>query len=352
MNENLALAVLGGIMNWSDETARVEFGWLRMMARLKYDGYRDFEAGAGFLESLASWLQQYSPEDREAAYSFVKDRLVFISPGEKQRLVGQFYPRIIHERLIQIVSAQLGIPPYLLLAQPEAEKAIERLRRQTLIMGLSDGAQIDVVRHANIGRLSNEQIVPMTQIDKGKWEDLLGELRIDLNDQAALFKLVFLVDDFTASGNSFLRWNSEKKKWSGKLIRFSGSVAAARGAGVNVLDPDWRLSIHHYISSAQADENIRACLDKAQTALSDKSWASDTCVTSGLLLPNNLRVTEAIDPGFVALSQKYYNDSIQTKHTDTGGVKHIGLGYAGCALPLVLEHNTPNNSVALLWAET
>jgi hypothetical protein len=24
----------------------------------------------------------------------------------------------------------------------------------------------------------------------------------------------------------------------------------------------------------------------------------------------------------------------------------------GCGLPLVLDHNTPNNSVALLWAET
>jgi hypothetical protein len=27
-------------------------------------------------------------------------------------------------------------------------------------------------------------------------------------------------------------------------------------------------------------------------------------------------------------------------------------GYANCALPVVLEHNTPNNSIPLLWAET
>ena len=27
-------------------------------------------------------------------------------------------------------------------------------------------------------------------------------------------------------------------------------------------------------------------------------------------------------------------------------------GYANCALPLVLEHNTPNNSIPILWAET
>jgi hypothetical protein len=25
------------------------------------------------------------------------------------------------------------------------------------------------------------------------------------------------------------------------------------------------------------------------------------------------------------------------------------LGFAGCALPLVLSHNTPNNAVYLLW---
>jgi hypothetical protein len=27
-------------------------------------------------------------------------------------------------------------------------------------------------------------------------------------------------------------------------------------------------------------------------------------------------------------------------------------GYADCALPLVLEHNTPNNAIPILWAET
>jgi hypothetical protein len=28
------------------------------------------------------------------------------------------------------------------------------------------------------------------------------------------------------------------------------------------------------------------------------------------------------------------------------------LGYSDCALPLVLPHNTPNNSVCILWADT
>jgi hypothetical protein len=55
---------------------------------------------------------------------------------------------------------------------------------------------------------------------------------------------------------------------------------------------------------------------------------------------------------FVDLTNKYYDPALQTRHTDVGGVTHMGLGYGGCGLPLVLEHNTPNNSVALVWAET
>ena len=73
MNQDLALKVLGRIMNWSDDRARDEFRWLRLMARLKYDGYHDFHAGMRFAESLVTWLQQFeNPEERETAYAFVR----------------------------------------------------------------------------------------------------------------------------------------------------------------------------------------------------------------------------------------------------------------------------------------
>ena len=68
-------------------------------------------------------------------------------------------------------------------------------------------------------------------------------------------------------------------------------------------------------------------------------------------LPIDTECRESHDE-FIKLTLTYYNPAIRTKHTDIGGVTHLGLGYGGCALPLVLEHNTPNNSIALLWAET
>jgi hypothetical protein len=138
-----------------------------------------FQAGMRFIESLAIWLQQFAPAERETAYAFVRHALVYIGPGEMQRRVEQFYPRTVRDRLIRTVAAQRGIPTYRVGADPEACAAAERLRRQTLFMGLSDGARIDTVRHANVGLISDEQLVLATQVDKDEWVDLLDKLRSD-----------------------------------------------------------------------------------------------------------------------------------------------------------------------------
>lgn len=74
----------------------------------------------------------------------------------------------------------------------------------------------------------------------------------------------------------------------------------------------------------------------------------------GTILPADLPIDKVVGRhnAFIELTRKYYDPRIETKHTGVGGVSHIGLGYGGCALPVVLDHNTPNNAVALLWAET
>jgi len=101
VNQDLGLKVLSQVMDWDDERARKEFQWLRLMARLKYDGYRDFQARMRFVESLATWLQQFKQsKERETAYSFVRRSLVYIGPSEIQRLVEQFYPRTVYDRLM------------------------------------------------------------------------------------------------------------------------------------------------------------------------------------------------------------------------------------------------------------
>ena len=343
-------------MSWDDDRANSEFGWLKLMARLKYDGYRDFQAGMRFVETLATWLQQFKPEERETAYMFLRKRLIYVGAAEMQRLVEQFYPRTVRDRILKIVAAERKMPIYRILADVDARASAERLRRQTLFMGLSDGARIDTVRHSNVGLLSNEQLVIATQVDKEKWEDLLGNLREDVRDADALFRLVYLIDDFAGTGTSFFRHNSQKEKWSGKLMRFKDSIEGACKAmdGKSPFAANWELGVHHYLASHEASQAIRARLGEAKQYLSAPGWASDIHVTFGAVLPVDIKIGAIAerDDAFIALTNAYYNDQIRTKHTDVGGVTHMGLGYGGCALPLVLDHNTPNNSVALLWAET
>jgi len=50
------------------------------------------------------------------------------------------------------------------------------------------------------------------------------------------------------------------------------------------------------------------------------------------------------------LLEGYYDPDIEDEHTRKGS-KDLKFGFAGCGLPVVLSHNTPNNSIYLLWAE-
>lgn len=352
MNQDLGLRILSQIMSWDDGRARREFEWLRLMARWQYDGYRDFLAGVRFIESLAAWLQQFDRNERETAYNFVRNNLIYISTSKMQRLVELFYPRTVEPRLLTMVSTKLCIPKYKILTDPVAESTFRRFRRKTLFMGLSEGARIDSFRHAN-SDLSNDQLVIASQVDQDKWEDMIESLREDLKDPNAQFALVFLVDDFMGTGTTFLRYDERKKEWKGKLRRFGDSLTAAM-KGLNIFESKPLLCVHHYIASHKAAEDIQARMPKAKDNIDCMSLFEDIHFSFGIKLPPDLPINfNSVDnAALIELTKKYYDPQIRTRDTDVGGVTHLGLGYGGCALPLVLEHNTPNNSIALLWAET
>jgi len=52
---------------------------------------------------------------------------------------------------------------------------------------------------------------------------------------------------------------------------------------------------------------------------------------------------------FVELSKKYIHIDIVDKHWKKAKHEEFYLGYNECCLPIVLSHNTPNNSLPLLW---
>lgn len=361
MKEKTALKLLGEIMQWTNSQSIREFAWLRLMARLKYDGYRDFQAGMRFVESLATWLQQFQQRDREVAYTFVRQQLIYIGPSELNSILEQFYPRFVQEQLLHTVAQRRNKKPYELMNDSSAQTEIDILRRKTLYMALSDGARIDTVRHVNVGLISNEQVVASTQADSEKWRDMLDTLRgprakNGLDDPTCKFSSVYLIDDFMGTGSSLLR-QKPSKEWTGKLWRFKKSLENVFNSIKECPFGDgWSLHVHHYVGSHRAAANIEGLWRKAKDVFphADWPWAARVDFTFGMILPEVTPITRSESPihPMVLLTDAYYDSILQTASTDVGGVAHLGLGYAGCGLPLVLEHNTPNNSIALLWAET
>ncbi|WP_347302139.1 hypothetical protein V5740_08945 [Croceibacterium sp. TMG7-5b_MA50] len=349
----LALNLIADVMSWDTEDATKEYAWLRLMSAVKYDGYSDFRAGVRFLENLATWLRQFQPTDRPAAYDFVKTRLVYLSQAEMQRVIEVFIPETVTPHLRKAAAAEAGIKPWEVWGNQGGVAAFNRLLRRSLFVGLSDGSRIDILRRANSPRLVQDQFVPMLDIGDEKWLDLGKELIGSLG-QDARFDNVYLIDDFTASGTTFIR--QVEGKWKGKLKKFNDLVIKARESMKEQfpIAEDYALHIHHYVSTEQARVALDERVADAKANLENRSF-DEVTITEGLLLPSSLKMVGGHDTAILDLCERYYDDHLYQrlkKHCDEAGQSDMKRGYASCALPIVLEHNAPNNAIPLLWAET
>ncbi|MGB7244292.1 MAG: hypothetical protein WBC93_19685 [Sulfitobacter sp.] len=375
MKNSLALNLIADVMGWDDVKTTQEYDWLRLMAAVKYDGYADFAAGAGFIEALVDWLRQFQAGDRETAYRFVKKRLVFISTAEMQRVIEAFIPETVTPYLRKAVAEEHKIAPFEVWSDPVYSEAFYTRFRRCLFVGLSDGSRIDILRRSHSGLLSQEQVVPMMNVDLDKWESLGEDLCEELG-KGAKFDDVYLIDDFTASGTTFIRIKDGKPK--GKLPKFEKIVTDARealGEKFPIAD-GYRLHIHHHVSTRQARSALIDRVKSVVPMLSSTSFDVDVVITEGLLLPNGLplgvldnnqspggsveleavglQATSDADREIIDLCEVYYDRGLfkkLEKHCREAGLVTMCYGYGSCALPLVLEHNTPNNAVPLLWSE-
>lgn len=149
--------------------------------------------------------------------------------------------------------------------------------------------------------------------------------------------------------------NDKKNKLEGKIVKFIASVknAVEKGIEHSPLTEDVEILIHHYICTERAYENITSIYDKHKDKL-DIGFAGNITFSYGLLLKNDIAMGPESSNEFAKLCKKYYNDAIEGDgvHGGKSGTTEKTFGYAQCGLPVVLEHNTPNNSLPLIWAET
>ena len=347
MNKDLALRLLSQVMNWDFAKSTEEFSWLSLMVDYKYDHYQGYSPGARFLVHLISWLKQFpTDEQRNVAYEYIRNRLVFISQREMHHLIDLTMPKL-NQNARRFLAKKMSLKLYETWGDVSAERAIKLLRIRTLYIALSDGARIDIFRRENEGDVSNEQVVASVEISQQKWESLSIKLRKRLdaegfNAEEAKFERICLIDDFTGSGASLIR--NEEDVWDGKVpdkfykqIKESGIIGKYIHHGALV-------QIHHYLASNQAQITINQEINNFAPSASELVFET----SFSHVLTGNIVLNDGGDAKLVALVKDWYDPKIQSTHTR----ENIWFGYRECGLPLVLYHNTPNNSLAFLWASS
>ena len=117
--------------------------------------------------------------------------------------------------------------PTYMLCNKKVQKQFEIEKRSSLVVGLSDGAHTDILRRS--AGFSNEQVLTNYYPDGKKLKDMLDDLRKDKKLKGIenpYFRNIFLIDDFTASGKSFVRYDNEAKKFKGKLSKIIDQICA------------------------------------------------------------------------------------------------------------------------------
>jgi hypothetical protein len=346
MNNSLAERILVQIMGWDQEQISIERPLIQALGNLKFDEYQQFSTGMRFTESLVNWLHQFeTKEERNIAYSFIKTQLIFVTSEQINHLINICFPEKIDLQLTAKSAEIMGIAPYLITKIHNSD-VYKQAKRKSLFLGLSDGAKIDQLRRS--ANLDNEQVFSSYHISEEKREDLLKELRETLQKETK-FSSVFLIDDFTASGLSYLRITENK----GKLLNFLEMVFEEKKENKTALgdliEID-ELDIHviFYLATRRAINYIN---DGIETWKQKKGEQFNHSVTAVQVIEETTADSVKNESEFIEMIKKkeYFDERIIDKHYKKGRISQPYLGFDECSLPVVLHHNTPNNSLPILW---
>lgn len=342
MRTALAEKLLIKLMDWDTKQIRDERPLLQALSNFKYDEYQQFTLGTRFIESLVKWLGQFQNiDERKVAYEFIKKHLIFISNDQMLHLVNMTFADKINPHLLKKTATRLGVKPYKVQAIVKADEYKKNLRK-SLFIGLSDGARIDQLRRSC--HLNNEQVIPMYSISEDKGKDILKELTKE--GYEGKFDSIFLVDDFTASGTSYFR--KEEGEWKGKVYKTLDSLLSANGSLNKLIPANCPIEVHivFYIATAEALGKLKNNIDEW---LKENPCQMNYSIETVQCIGSDVRDNLMTETGFLNLAKNYFDESIINGHWKKGKYDEPYLGFNECALPLILVHNTPNNSLPLLW---
>lgn len=407
MKRELSLRLLRNILPdppWSEERLQDLVSELDVLAEHKYNFYEMYQPGRLFFENLYLWLSVFGEEERTAALKFVRENLIFVSREEFQQLAQVLYHDRVYQRQLDITSQMTGISRHRVKMLTQSD-GMQRIKRASLYVAMSDGARIDYFRRQNLN-ISNEQVLPTYYPGEDKAAGLVNDLEKNLG-RGARFECLFLIDDFCGSGKTLLRevvqvvldetlegfavpqhmkarlsYKPDSRELAlayggnpdprleenllalsdaapyreavGELMRkyaardtvLAGSLKRiASGTYLpRMLSENARVFLCPLLATQYALDRLNPLLPRLPAPLNTME------ILPGAVLPDSVRVRPpvgALPPGqsVSALCESHYREEYEDEHT--GSIKY---GYDDCGLPLVLHHNTPNNSIYLLWS--
>ena len=363
MNSNLANQLLASIMKWDAPTLASERAALEFMGSMKYDAYDRYMPGMRFMSSLVQWLNDIKEEDRDEAYKFIKEKLVFISSMQMNYLVDLLYDSKIRPILLDMSTAETGMSSYK-CSSKVVRTRFEIEKRSALIIGLSDGAHTDILRRS--AGFNNEQVLTNYYPDGKKLKDMLDELRKDQKLKGIenpFFRRILLIDDFTASGKSFIRFDESDREYHGKLKKIIDELCIKDYVEKEekiehlsyLLNPEQKIQIDilFCIATEKARTNIKSSLDDY---LKSVNWQNKVEFNIHIvqILEDKLSIDIKTDKDLVKLLKKdehFVKECVISKSYKVGKNDNPWLGFDECALPVVLAHNTPNNSLPIIWQD-
>lgn len=357
MRFNLAKQFLAQLMNWDDIETTERLKEIDLMADIKYDSYDQFMPGIKFVGNFYLWLSQFKEEERQLMYDFVKKYIIYINSNQISYLIDLLYNTkiipLIRKKVVGDFCQKGQLVNKFNYKLLDNSQEFKLHKRKTLFIGLSDGSHIDIIRRNSY--LNNDQVLTNYYPDDNKIDDLVKELgkSDDLaNDEEKKFESIVLVDDFTASGTSFIRLKDDGS-FSGKLPTFF-TVLESSDRFKKLLADGYEIHLFFLIATKNALTYIKEMLVQYQQQYEGLKIEVD-CIQK--LDENakftNLQEQEAKDM-LAIISKKCYiheeslTDAYKKSYVDDAE-KRYHLGYKQCALTVVLNHNTPNNSLPIIW---
>ena len=350
MESESADTLLKTIMEWTTDDTTRELANLQALADYGYDDYQQFKPGMRFIESLAGWLDRLPQDKKKAAFDFIKNRLLFITRSQMEQIVSTAYPDHILPFLINQVSEEsIKSIPRWNVVEIFQSKAFKILHNQCLFTGLSDGSQIDIFRRSN-SKINHEQVSRTHEINGSRAikikKKLMERLESFTNENPSpYFRNVFLLDDFSASGISYLYEDlTEPHNASGKIASFYNSIKDEKDPLSKLVDlEDLHVCLILYVATKDAKKYLKEFGEKLFSPIPFSIMVIHT-------ICDDVKYQENENQGFTELikDKKYGWEDMSNIHTVKGDETNQYLGFDGCALPLILHHNTPNNSLPIL----